>query len=217
MHNSDKCDEIYGLAQLLWEFHLQRDELHSCDAIFVLGSNDFDVPRYAIELYKDGFAPLLIFSGGVGNFTAGVFERAEADLFADIARASGVPEDALVLENTSTNSGENIQFTKNLLKERGITLQSLIAVQKPFMGKRVQATLAKQWPEVEALVTSAAANFVDYRGGHASTDEIIHVMVGDLHRLLTYPKLGFQIEIPIPAEVRAAYQHLRDYGFTGHL
>lgn len=42
-------------------------------------------------------------------------------------------------------------------------------------------------------------------------------MVGDLHRLMEYPKLGFMTSQDIPAEVREAFDVLVDAGYTGHL
>ncbi|MCV5900531.1 fructosamine kinase family protein, partial [Escherichia coli] len=41
---------------------------------------------------------------------------------ADIARLAGVPSDAILVETRSTNSGENVRFTEQLLKEKGVTL-----------------------------------------------------------------------------------------------
>jgi len=42
-------------------------------------------------------------------------------------------------------------------------------------------------------------------------------MVGDLQRIREYPRMGFQIEQEIPAEVRAAYEALVAAGYDRHL
>ncbi|NRA36833.1 MAG: YdcF family protein [Planctomycetes bacterium] len=203
-------------AQILWDFHVQRDRLKKVDAIFVMGSIDLDVPAYGIELYHQGLAPLIIFSGGLGNFTEGVFDRPEADIFADMARELKVPEEAIVVENKSTNSGENVQFTKALLADRQIDLDNLIAVQKPMMGKRVALTMSCQWPEMKCMVTSREILFVDYHNEFYSTEDIINVMVGDFERILAYPDLGYQSIAEIPAKVMQAYEVLRSLGYTQH-
>ena len=39
----------------------------------------------AAELYLDGWAPLLVFAGGLGRLTEGMWPETEADLFARIA------------------------------------------------------------------------------------------------------------------------------------
>jgi hypothetical protein len=48
-------------------------------------------------------------------------------------------------------------------------------------------------------------------------ERIIHIMVGDLHRIMTYPSKGFQILQEIPEGVEAAYQYLLSEGFDSHL
>ncbi|MCA9495178.1 MAG: YdcF family protein, partial [Myxococcales bacterium] len=58
--------------------------------------------RLAVDLYEAGVAPGLAFTGGVGDWG-----DAEAEVAADLARSWGVPEDALVLERTSTSTEEN--------------------------------------------------------------------------------------------------------------
>jgi len=209
--------EVRELAQILWNFHVVRDPLSAVDAIFVMGSNDLEVPRYAAELYQRGLAPLLIFSGGFGNFTAGVFDQTEAELFLEIARDAGVPDSAMLIESKSTNSGENIQFTKLLLQRQARQISSVIAVQKPIMGKRVLASMAKQWPEVRCLVTSQTVSFDEYESEHFSSHDIVHVMVGDFQRILRYPELGYQIALEVPEHVMHAYRLLVKLGFDGHI
>jgi hypothetical protein len=46
---------------------------------------------------------------------------------------------------------------------------------------------------------------------------IIDHLVGDLQRIVEYPKQGFAIPQPVPASVRAAYQRLVGAGFTSRL
>ena len=43
--------------------------LHRCDAILALGSHDVRVAERAAELYLQGYAAWLIFSGGYGALT----------------------------------------------------------------------------------------------------------------------------------------------------
>ena len=53
-------------------------------------------------------------------------------MFAEVLRARGVPDSALLLEDRSTNTGENIRFTRELLARRGLEVKSVTAVQKPY-------------------------------------------------------------------------------------
>jgi uncharacterized SAM-binding protein YcdF (DUF218 family) len=104
MNQADK------LAQILWDYNLMHHQLKNSDCILVLGSHDLRVAHRAVDVFLEGFAPYIIFSGGLGRLTKGTFTQPAADLFADIARKRDVPEDKILIENQSTNTGENILF-----------------------------------------------------------------------------------------------------------
>jgi uncharacterized SAM-binding protein YcdF (DUF218 family) len=70
----------------------------------------------------------------------------EADQFAAIAIKMGVPERSIFVENKSTNTGENILFTQQLLAHKNLDPQSFILVQKPYMERRSYATFKQYWP-----------------------------------------------------------------------
>ena len=88
------------------------------------------------QLWLDGWAPLLIFSGGLGRLTKESWTRTEAALFAEIAVQKGVPPEAILVEDRSTNTGENILFTKQLLEERGLDLQKIYTGSETLYGKK---------------------------------------------------------------------------------
>src|SRR5689334_19033955 len=101
-------DNTLALAKKLWDYHHVNNTIEKADCILVLGSHDLRVAEHAAQLYLEGWAPLLIFSGGLGNFTKDLWTETEADLFAAIAIKMGVPKNAILVENKSTNTGENI-------------------------------------------------------------------------------------------------------------
>lgn len=192
-------------------------ELKKADCIFVLGSMDTRVAEYAADLYLQGYAPVLLMSGGFGNFTTGVFKKPEAEIFADIAVGKGVPRGAILIENKSTNTGQNIEFSKRILAQQGLDPKTFILVQKPYMERRTYATFKKVWPEKEFIVTSPQILFDNYPSEAYSKDQIINIMVGDLQRIKEYPAKGFQIYQEIPTEVWSAFERLVVAGYTNHL
>ena len=194
-----------------------RHTLVKSDLILALGSNDLRVADYAADLYLQGWAPRLLFSGNVGALTRNLFDRPEAEKFAEVAARKGVPPAALLLESESTNTGENISFSRRLLAERGIEVQRLILVQKPYMERRAYATFLNFWPGVELRVSSPPITFSAYPTAYLSKEKVINIMVGDLQRIREYPAKGFQIPQPIPTEVWQAFEQLVDLGFTKHL
>lgn len=209
--------KINTLAQQLWNYHHMQHDLVKADCILALGSHDLRVADRAAELYLQGWAPLVIMSGGLGNLTQNMWTESEADKFARIAIEKGVPADAILVENKSTNTGENILFTQQLLQQKGLDLHSFIVVQKPYMERRSYATFKKHWPGKNLLVTSPQIDLVDYPTDDIPMERVINIMVGDLQRIRFYPGKGFQIYQEIPADIWAAYEQLIALGFDKHL
>ena len=139
------------------------------------------------QLFLDGLAPILIFSGGKGRLTEN-WDLTEAEIFARAAIKMGVPKEKILIENRATNTGENLILTHNLLESRGVSSRKAILVQKPYMGRRTYATCKKVWPELRITVTSPQIRFEDYPTKEISKDDLINIMVGDLQRIIEYPK-----------------------------
>lgn len=209
--------ETLELAQILWDYHHVHHTLEKSDCILVLGSHDLRVAERGAALYLQGWAPLLVFSGGLGRLTQEIWSEAEADKFAAIALNKGVPREAILIENKSTNTGENILFTKKLFQEKNIDPQTFIVVQKPYMERRSYATFKKHWPDKKLLVTSPQVTLKTYPNEDISLEEVIHIMVGDLQRIKLYPEKGFQIFQEIPDGVWGAYECLVKLGYDSHL
>ena len=209
------------LAERLWDYHHMNHGLEKSDAVLVLCSHDTAVAERGAELWLEGWAPLLIFSGGLGAITSRMWSEPEADQFARVARRMGVPAESILVENRSTNTGENVLFTRRMLAEKGIDPQKFILVQKPYMERRAFATFRRLWPEKEAIVTSPQASFDEYLEKYTnpglSEDDVVSIMVGDLQRIRLYPGRGFQIAQEIPADVWEAFEGLVAAGYDRHL
>jgi len=212
---------IRALAEKLWHYHQMNHQLELADAILVLCSHDKKVAERGAQLLLEGWAPLLIFSGGLGVITKNIWHEPEADQFAEIAIALGVPPEKILIENQSTNTGENVLFTKRLLAQKQIDPARFILVQKPYMERRSFATFRKNWPDKNVLVTSPQVSFAEYLetyvNSELSVDDVISIMVGDLQRIKVYADKGFQIPKEIPDEVLSAYEELVRAGYDRHL
>ncbi|GAB3022021.1 YdcF family protein [Spirosoma pulveris] len=214
-------DHLRDLAIKLWDYHHTNHQLKKADAILVLCSHDTRVAERGAELFLEGWAPLLIFSGGLGVITRFIWTEPEAELFARIAQDMGVPADRILIENQSANTGENVSFTRQLLAERHLDPETFIVVQKPYMERRSFATFRQVWPEKQVIVTSPQDSFDDYLSKYTNPeltpDDIVSIMVGDLQRIKIYPDKGFQIPQDIPEDVWAAYEALVKAGYNRHL
>jgi hypothetical protein len=209
-------DEALHLAQILWDYHHLSGPLEKSDCIVGLGSYDLRVAERCADLYFDRWTPLIIFSGYLGNWTKRMWDRSEAEIFAEHAIARGVPADKIKLETKSTNIGENVRFTRELLHAHGLLVDSITMVSKPSTERGMFATCQKIWPEMRVFLTSPRMDFAE-QSRDAIQEGLIHEMVGDIQRMKAYPEFGFQIPQEIPTGVWEAYERLVSMGFDKHL
>ena len=98
----------------------------------------------AVKLFKDNRAPFILFSGGKGK--KGVV--AEAKIMKDKAISLGIPEEAILTEEESYNTTENV-LCSMLVLERKFLLQNikrLIVVSSPFHIQRLSLTISRYMP-----------------------------------------------------------------------
>ncbi len=218
-HEAMTNSDIDRSALIIWNYMQMNEKPVKSDAVFCLCSHDTRVAERAAELMNYGYGDILIISGGFGKLTEDIFDEPEAEIFSKIAIARGVAPERILLEPRSTNTGENITFTYDLLQSKKIHIESFVLVQKPYMERRSYATFKKQWPDntTKITVTSPRLSFDEYTAAGISRTDVIHVMVGDLQRIREYPALGYQIEQSIPEDVWNAYLLLVSAGFDHHL
>ncbi|ASC62899.1 YdcF family protein [Achromobacter denitrificans] len=139
--------------------HLPPADSPTADAIVVLGGNtangranwflpydrDTAVVRVdtAAQLYLAGRAPKVLLSGGALEG-----DVSEARGMAYAIRQQGVPESALILENSSRTTYENATLTEDQLKARGI--DKVLLVTSALHMPRAMAAFSKQGVQVIA-------------------------------------------------------------------
>ncbi|MGA4838859.1 YdcF family protein [Streptomyces sp. G45] len=210
-------EDQWRQAKLIWDYHQMHHVPRPADVAIGLGSHDLGVAAYSAELYRAGFFPHLVFTGGNSPTTAQVFPRGEAVHFREHAIGLGVPDDAILLEPNATNTGQNIALSREVLAASGIHPASVLLVSKPYMERRSFATARKLWPDVEILCASEPLEFDDYLKSIGDEKLVLDMLVGDLQRVIEYPKLGFALEQEVPDGVHAAYEGLIRDGFTSRL
>ncbi|WP_438293143.1 YdcF family protein [Streptomyces sp. HUAS TT7] len=216
-HQQTITDDQWRGAKLIWDFHQMHHEVRPVDVAIGLGSHDLGVAAAAVELYRAGLFPRLVFTGGNSPTTAKVFPRGEAVHFREHAIDLGVPAEAILLEPNAANTGQNITRSRDVLAAAGITPNSVLLISKPYMERRSFATARKLWPDVEVICASEPLEFDDYLKSIGDEKLVLDMLVGDLQRVIEYPKLGFAIEQNVPGDVHAAYESLIRSGFTSRL
>ncbi|MDQ1294981.1 MAG: hypothetical protein QG608_2866 [Actinomycetota bacterium] len=204
-------------TRLIWSYHQMGHEPRPCSVAIGLGSHDLGVATAAAELYAAGLFPLLVFSGGNSPTTRERFPRGEAVHYREHALQLGVPDDAVLVESRAENTGKNIAYSRDLLHSRGVEATSVMLISKPYMQRRSYATARKVWPEVDIVCASEDLTLEGYLCSIGDEKLVVDMLVGDLQRVIEYPRLGFAIEQDVPQEVIDAYDRLVHDGFDSRL
>lgn len=106
------------------------------------------------QLYLQGVAPLLVFSGGV----SGVLPS-EASVAREIAVKLGVPREACLLEEGSHSTFQNAQLTAPLLRERKI--DEVVLVSDGYHLFRARLQFAKAGIRVQAVASERSLSAAD--------------------------------------------------------
>ncbi|GGJ46736.1 YdcF family protein [Streptomyces brasiliensis] len=209
--------QTWADAQRLWDFQQMGHEPRPCSVAIGLGSHDLGVADTTADLYHRGMAPLVVFTGATSRTTHERMPRGEAEHYRERAIELGVPERAILVEPNARNTGENIRFSRALLEQRHVPVSSVLLVSKPYEERRAYATARKLWPDVEWVSASTPMTLPDYVDSIGDARLVVDMLVGAQQRLMIYPRQGFMIEQEIPDGIRAAYERLRDEGFTSRL
>lgn len=139
-------DELTAAAHLLF----LRDEPTRGDLTIVFGHSTAALSAlraaHAAALYRGGYCPRLLFSGGVVGKAAG---PSEAEHMAQVARDLGVPEEAMLLETRSRNTFENAKLSLALLRDRRLLADraTVLLVSCPWHMRRVVLTVRHVFPQ----------------------------------------------------------------------
>jgi hypothetical protein len=203
-------------ARALFDYLYLRDpDTGQADAVIGFGSFDLKVPRRCLDLYRQGRAPLIVFSGGMGAGTADL-GRPEAHAFVDEVRArGGVRDGDLIFEDRSTNTGENVSETARLLEEHGRPLgkaggvRSALVVTSACRQRRLSLTCGLHHPAVRWVNAPPATTFEKEVEMFADKGiDLVAALAGEVQRLLHYPARGFCLPVNVPHDVLAAHERL---------
>ncbi len=212
--------EIARPLGVVWDYMRLVHPAAPADAILTLGSFDPQAAVHAASLWRAGLAPVVIMSGGIahrGGLLDTGWDRPEAEVFADVAVREGVPREKILIEDRAQNTGDNFILGKAVAARAGLHLEKLLVVAKPYMTRRGFATGRKVWPEVELYMQCEPIDMDAYFAREPDPERTLLAMIGDLHRIVVYPVLGFQIEQERPDAVMQAFAALVAAGYGSRL
>lgn len=225
--------------------------IRKVDILILLGNSIPYTIKCAVEAYKNNLCDKILINGGIGHSTEILREqirkdekfncikvenRAEADIFFDImTKIYDVPENNIIVENQSTNCGDNALKAVNLLKKLDISYSSLLLVQDPTMQLRTYASFKKHDDNKDVKIINYAP-FIpvinsDLKLINKDIDGIwdekryLELIMGEIPRLRDdingYGPCGknFINHVDVPHEIEDCYNRLnamiKDNGLSG--
>lgn len=231
------------VGEWLAQDDLQNDR--SVDLVILAGNAVIPTIDAACRVAAEQGVPLLI-SGGIGHSTSFLYAaiarhpryntlptagRAEAAILADIAREFwNIPAKRILVEDQSTNCGENARFSREMIKRLRLAAERVLVVQDPTMQRRTMATFARvcrdepvspMWvshPGVTPVLQNSDDGLV-LRGGNEGlwpVERYLSLVLGELPRLHDdingYGPAGrdFIAHVEFPSDVDVAWRTLRE-------
>lgn len=169
-----------------------KDADQKGDLAFVFGTwNAWEASiEKAADLYRQGLVPKIIVSGGKNEKTGIV----EGDYMAKELNKLGVPAKDVLIENKSTNTLENVLFSRDIIEQEiGLeNISTIVAVVKNYHARRSLMTLRKHLPMSIRLKSAPYKSpFYDFTGENwMDTDVGNENVLGEVEKIRTYLAKG---------------------------
>ncbi|NJK94756.1 MAG: YdcF family protein [Bacteroidales bacterium] len=210
--------EILKCAKDIFDYLYLKEEPQKADAIIGFGHFDFKIPRQCASLYLQRFASKIIFTGGVGAGSAD-FRYPEAKEFRLLLNREfpQIPDLDIITEENSTNTGENLRFTQQLLQNQNPDftflsgIKKVLKVSNAYRQRRAYLTFKKIYPQIEIINTPAATSFeTEFELYRSKNQDLVRHLTGETERMIRYPALDFIVPNEIPDQVLKAYGKIKD-------
>jgi uncharacterized SAM-binding protein YcdF (DUF218 family) len=164
-----------------------REEARPADAIVVLGAAQYDGRPspvlkarldHAIRLYRNGIAPNLIFTGGVGVGDT----VSEAEVGSRYARKAGIPAESILIEPAGRSTEQSLTTVKLMMERAG--LHTAVLVSDPFHMLRLRLLASEMGIRAYSSPTRSSPIVAD------SPEEWRHVLRESL--ILPFALLGYR-------------------------
>lgn len=149
-----------NLFKKIYVYLSEEDKPQKSDLIFVFAALTLARAEKAVELYKRGFAPLIIFSG-----CSPIYQKKklpEAKEYEKFALSEGVPQNSILVEDNSITIPDNVRTSLNLLDKLRIKPKRIILVNSPYVERRGWVHFKKYLPDKVRLIRVNCSTRTEY-------------------------------------------------------
>ena len=167
------------------DFIFIENQPEQADMIFLPGSAEGALPVRAAQLWKEGYAPLVLPSGKysklTGYFTGHGDHETEWDYFHEILLKEGVADHAILQEKQATYTYENAIYSKKVTDKEGMEVKKAILCCMPYHARRALLYYQLLYPETEFFVCPAKESPITAENWYLSK-EGIETVLGEVER-----------------------------------
>lgn len=159
-------------------FIAPQDPLRKADVIVVVSGGDtVERTDEGVRLWKDNWAPKIAFAGAAAD--RGV---SNAVVMRQRAVNQGVPLDATMIEEKSTNTKENAELLKPILDAQN--MKTVILVSSPYHTRRVKTTFQKVYGKDYTFIAHPAKDSLWARSSWWKQPSTIQLTWDELRKTL---------------------------------
>ncbi|MDR7418905.1 MAG: YdcF family protein [Armatimonadota bacterium] len=147
--------------QAVGDFLVVNDPLEQADAVIAISGNGPERLTTAVALLRDGFARVLIISGG--PYVLGRRPRNSAEVMRDEVLAAGVPAAQVLMDDRATSTYDNAVGAAALMRTHG--LRTAFLVTSPYHTRRAAVIFRRVFHAdgLRVRVRASEESFFDVR------------------------------------------------------
>jgi uncharacterized SAM-binding protein YcdF (DUF218 family) len=144
-----------------------------------------------LSLYRQGYFTNVIISGGVTSQS----HHSEVSILSQALLCHGIPEHRMLIEDKATNTGQNVTFTREKVKDLGV--EDLLLIGKISSKRRYIMTVRKQWPEIGRICCHGVNYFSCPVDQWWKDREFRTRVMSECRKIPSYVEKGFISDAPI--------------------
>lgn len=163
------------------------DTILKADAIVLLEGDGFNRYMHAVELYKQGYSPFFVFSGGITDYSYGSFPFQDIE---PLILKCGVPKEKLIYENKSLNTKQQADEIMKLCTVRH--WNKIILVASHYHQYRAYLTFLKAMfnHELELVIYNSPVRSLQWFANNNAWGSRFSCLKGEFERIEKYTKQG---------------------------
>ncbi|AIQ56954.1 YdcF family protein [Paenibacillus borealis] len=179
------------------DFIFVEDEPQISDVILIPGSSKWEISKKAADLYNQGYAKYILpagkYTSKLGRFPneritnelyAGEF-KTDFEFCSSVLIKNGVPKEAILCEDQSTNTSENAQYSRDILNINNILVKKAILCCQAFHARRALMTYIHWFPDTIIYVVPSETQSISNENWHESHTGVNRVL-GELEKCGKY-------------------------------